>query len=242
MNARRKRNIAVTIALVAVTGSIVGAAYALGAEEQADARPTAGDARLSATSRVVLSPRPNVDQLRSRLIDLGWTQYAPSASATFETIDKTVAGSEWSLGAYANAAGDQCATFLIPGEGRTYSCRARTALLGEQAFVAGWGSRQLPGGSLVGWDESWVRGFAAPSVRSVEVILSDCSKRTTTPTQRDGAFLIVIGAADMRTGAWPTKVSALDARGKMVAQRDVVLGGKNAKDQAIEVPHVKECA
>ena len=217
MNARRKRNIAVTIALVAVTGSIVGAAYALGAEEQADARPTAGDARLSATSRVVLSPRPNVDQLRSRLIDLGWTQYAPSASATFETIVKTVAGSEWSLGAYANAAG-------------------------EQAFVAGWGSRQLPGGSLVGWDESWVRGFAAPSVRSVEVILSDCSKRTTTPTQRDGAFLIVIGAADMRTGAWPTKVSALDARGKMVAQRDVVLGGKNAKDQAIEVPHVKECA
>lgn len=220
----RKTFVAALVAVVVASGG----AYALaseafsGAPQQAGFPPPASAADLRAS-------------LAARLGEVGRPDLAPAPESALHMSRAVVDGAVWVFASYRNRAGQQCVMEAVPGEGRGFSCRFPKALIADGPLFITWGSRQNPGGSLTEWDVAWVTGFAAPPLKSVELVSTDCSARTL-EIAADGSFFAVSGEEAMHGGAWPHLIRGLSAHGKVIAERRIELEVPNARDDIIRGP------
>jgi hypothetical protein len=83
------------------------------------------------------------------------------------------------------------------------------------------GGRQAPD-DPVHWNVLWVYGFAADSVSSIELVLTDCSVR---PLDLDASrvFLYLAGPGTLQRDLWPYRLRARDAEGDVIVDRRVAV-------------------
>lgn len=128
----------------------------------------------------------------------------------------------WSITTYRNRRGDLCGGVALPAEGQGSSCYDRKTLFRDGPVWAAWGGRQPEGGDLTRWDVVWIEGFAAPSVRNLELIATDCS-RTPIAVDRDGVFLHLIPGQRLDSGEWPYELVAYGTDGKALGRRRIAV-------------------
>ena len=209
---------------VVLVGSVAGAAYAL----TSGGNPANGPTAASGATAIR-------DFLITRLTSDGRPDLAPAGASRVSTIASASDGGEWSLSTYVNSSSELCFSQSIPGDGRSYSCNTRNAIFANGPLYAAWGSRQLPGGDLTTWDQAWVLGFAAPEVKTLKLVYTDCSEKSLT-LNADGAFQAVVGQSQMHSGSWPYLLRGLGADGSTVAEDRADLQQPNAHGAVIRAP------
>lgn len=107
-----------------------------------------------------------------------------------------------SLMTYRGAGGDLCVIEDMPPEGGIFHCLDRRRLFRDGAVYVESVSSQILPGNGDGWDLVWVWGIRSSRVTSLEMILSDCSKKPMS-VDRDGVFLVVVGPRLLRKGIQP---------------------------------------
>jgi hypothetical protein len=142
-------------------------------------------------------------------------------------------GEVWSLTTWKDKAGRSCRGINVPGEGHSRNCEPTSELLAERPiwFSRGAGARE---GSN-GWHAVWLRGFVAPSVKSLVVTTAKCDQ---VPLEfgTDGVFFHLISGADAAAGAWPIRLDAFDASGAIVSSTRIPMTTPDVKTFAAHQP------
>lgn len=128
-------------------------------------------------------------------------------------------GEVWSLTTWKDKAGRSCRGINVPGEGHSRNCASTSELLAEpdgtrRPIWAHRGASAREGNN--GWHAVWLRGFVAPSVKSLVVTTAKCDK-VPLEFDTDGVFFQLISGADAAAGAWPIRLDVFDASGAIVS-------------------------
>jgi len=126
-------------------------------------------------------------------------------------------GEVWSLTTWKDKAGRSCKGINVPGEGHSRNCASTSELLAEPDGTRRpiWASRGAQERDN-GWHAVWLRGFVAPSVKSLVVTTAKCDQFPL-EFDTDGVFFHLISGADAAAGAWPIRLDAFDASGAIVS-------------------------
>lgn len=148
-----------------------------------------------------------------------------------------VDGATWGLTSYTNARGDLCFSHEVPGELVGTGCMPAEKLFKRGPLVAYPGARQIAAPyRKLEWDNQWVYGIAHPDIKTLTLVLMDCST-VALPLDEDGAFHHVIGREQIQSGKQQYKLIARGARGELLAERRVALNQPlNAKKAGLEAP------
>jgi len=131
-------------------------------------------------------------------------------------------GGTYGVATFTNADGQLCIGERIPREGQGFSCTTREQLLSKGPVALAVGSRQGPRTPAGEWETAWVYGVAAPSVASLELLSTDCSRQRIHPDDA-GIFYRLITPRDFRRGAWPYRLYAYAEDGQAIWSRDIPL-------------------
>lgn len=139
------------------------------------------------------------------------------------------AGRVWGILTYRSASGESCAVEVMPPEGAVFHCQSPIRAYRDVVDLRVTSS-QLPGGKSSVWDFVWIWGFAAPTVRSLEVVLSDCSKEGV-PIDEDRVFFRVFGPRIVHQEVLPAWLVILDRGGKLKRRRIRVDSLRGSRDR-----------
>jgi hypothetical protein len=137
-------------------------------------------------------------------------------------VPRTISGKTWSITTYSNARGDLCAGEKLPDGGQGVGCQPASELFERAPVWLQVGASQRPGDDLTQWNNAWVWGFASASVRSLNLVMTDCSERALV-ADSDGVFLAVFGDTELQGGIWPYRLDAYGASGKLLHSKRVPL-------------------
>jgi hypothetical protein len=144
-------------------------------------------------------------------------------------------GGTYGVATFTNADGQLCIGERIPREGQGYSCTTREQLFSKGPVALAVGSRQGPTTPAGEWETAWVYGVAAPSVASLELLSTDCSRQRIHPDNA-GIFYHLIPPGDFRRGAWPYRLYAYAANGQAIWNRDVPLSRPTSQNAPATPP------
>lgn len=215
MTKRKRRGLKV-IAVSSLLFGFVAGVVAAGPAGLASARP--GDAA---------SPAPDGSQLRVSRLSPGSRSFTARETAAFTKLFPDLApdsvpvahgrtqlgGEVWSLTTWRDKAGRSCRGINVPGEGHSRNCEPTPELLAERPIWFSRGASAREGSNV--WRAVWLRGFVAPSVKSLVVTTAKCDK---VPLEfgTDGVFFHLISGADVAAGAWPIRLDVFDGSGAIV--------------------------
>jgi len=131
-------------------------------------------------------------------------------------------GGTYGVATFTNAEGQLCIGERIPREGQGFSCTTRQQLFSKGPVALSVGSRQGPSTPAGEWETAWVWGVAAPTVASLELLSTDCSRQRL-HLDDAGIFYHLITPGDFRRGAWPYRLYANAQDGQLVSSRDIPL-------------------
>ena len=148
-----------------------------------------------------------------------------------------VDGETWGLRSYQNVRGDLCFSHEVPGELVGTGCMPAEKLFERGPLVAYPGARQISAPyRKLEWDNQWVYGIAHPDIKTLTLVLMDCST-VALPLDEDGAFNHVIGREQIQNGKQQYKLIARGARGELLAERTVAVNlPLNARKAGLEPP------
>ena len=138
-------------------------------------------------------------------------------------------GGVYGVATFTNAEGQLCIGERIPTEGQGFSCTTREQLFSKGPVALSVGSRQRPSTPAGEWDTAWVWGVAAPSVASLELLSTDCSRKGVNPDAA-GVFYHLITPGDFRRGSWPYRLFAYAEDGQIVWSHDIPLSRPTAQN------------
>ena len=148
-------------------------------------------------------------------------------------------GSEWRFESFRTVQGERCSRQRVPGEGVSVSCFDRAELFRREGkeVLAFPGARQRAADHRrLQWDNLWINGWVSPRVASLDVLNMDCSV-VAVPVDAEGAFMHVVGAADIRRGVVPYRLVAHGADGAVVHDQEVAVGlPPNGRDAGLREP------
>lgn len=148
-----------------------------------------------------------------------------SGEAKQRYFARVVDGQTWSLVRFVNELGQICAgerrTTAAGDWGQGLSCRDPGTLFEREPLTYFVGSQRESDTSPT-WDNAWVWGWAAPNVRGLNLIMSDCS-RVSLVVNFERLFFHVIGSASLRAGVAPLRLEAYDASGARIADKPAPL-------------------
>jgi hypothetical protein len=148
-------------------------------------------------------------------------QMAPGATITHDAI--VADGSDnWEMGTYTDTSGNRCTQQNVPGEGQSTQCLPPAQLFtqGHQMYVRIGARQQTATYAKTAWDNVWVTGYVTPTVKTIRLVTLDCSTQNI-PVDSVGAFLYVIGKAQIARGILPYTLLALDNAGNVVDRQSV---------------------
>lgn len=160
--------------------------------------------------------------------------------ASARKVDRraTVDGQVYSVFTYRAANGQTCVGEAIPGGGEGVGCFDKAKLFAEGPIAVSYGSRQDEG-NRVRFANTWVWGFAAPSISRLEIVTRNCA-RIPVEVGPDGVFLHVSSRAQLAGGNFPLRIEALAAEGEVIGAKDIALE-QVARRSGILVPSTTGC-
>jgi hypothetical protein len=144
-------------------------------------------------------------------------------------------GGTYGVATFTNAEGQLCIGERIPREGQGFSCTTREQLFSKGPVALAVGSRQGPTTPAGEWETAWVYGVAAPSVASLELLSTDCSRQRFHPDDA-GIFYHLIPPGDFKRGAWPYRLYAYAENGQVVWSGDIPLSRPTTQNTAAPRP------
>ena len=209
MNVRFKRRFVAAVLAACSVGVALATTVAFGGSEEDNHAASAEPAKLNPMSEELSAGE--VARLRN-LVSNPRTRPAPGTTAVAR--GRTLwRGAIWSLTTYYNSVGDFCWGLALPREGQAVTCERQRP--NPQGVWATWGARQVAGGNPTSWDVVWIEGFVGERVKSVELVLTDCS-REVLRADAEGVFLSLVPGETLDTRGWPHKVVAYDVAGRTI--------------------------
>ena len=123
---------------------------------------------------------------------------------------------------YRNSEGKLCAVEVVPGEGEGGTCFDESTMFAKSPIVPYVGSRQDPA-LPAQWSQEWIWGFAAAEISRIDLVFTDCSRKTL-PLDESRIFFDVEGPTVLHSRRWPLELVGYDASGTPVARIEVELG------------------
>jgi hypothetical protein len=142
----------------------------------------------------------------------------PNRAAFTTSIERTFSGTVWRAGVAVNGLGETCLDIRSPGGWQAFTCAHANVQEPIRAYTGG--TREV----------GFLHGIAAPNLRGVKVVRSDCSTRELSVAP-DGVFLDVYDPAEPT----PYKVVGFDAVGEDVAS--FVFDGRG-----VSAPALRPCS
>ena len=161
-----------------------------------------------------------------------------NASATVQ-YDVPVDGQRWSLKTYRDAEGQLCVAETVPGEGVGTAC----GYTADRMFANGrnihysLGARQRPEqrNDRTKWDNVSIWGFVHPSVKRLELLLTNC-QRLPLHVNADGMYFHVVGQGMLHRQVWPHALIGYGASGDVLASETLPLTAPDPEPSQRDAP------